>query len=58
MTIENSLHAFYKKNNFKPDGGENDAYFSLRFKLFSIKIPNFSFRKKIIYIHDIEHILY
>lgn len=58
MTIEKSLQAFYKKNNFKLDGGENDAYFSLKFRYFSIKLPNFSFRKKAIYIHDIQHILY
>ncbi|WP_299046680.1 hypothetical protein [uncultured Polaribacter sp.] len=58
MTIEKSLQAFYKKNNFKPDGGENDAYFSLKFRYFSIKLPNLSFRKNVIYIHDIQHILF
>ena len=58
MTIETSLKEFYKKNNFKTDGGEKDAYFSLKFKFFSIKLPNFSFRKKVIYIHDIQHIVH
>lgn len=58
MTIAQSLSQFYKTNNFKPDGGENDTFFSLKFSLFSIKLPNFSFRKKVIYVHDIQHILY
>ena len=58
MTIAHSLHQFYIKNNFKPDGGENDTFFEIKFKLFSLKLPNFSFRKKVIYIHDIQHILY
>jgi hypothetical protein len=58
MTIAQSLNQFYKKNNFKPDGGENDAFFEIKFKHFSLKLPNFSFRKKVIYVHDIQHILY
>jgi hypothetical protein len=58
MTIAQSLDQFYKNNNFKPDGGENDSFFEIKFKHFSLKLPNFSFRKKVIYIHDIQHILY
>jgi hypothetical protein len=58
MTIEQSLQQFYKKNNFNDDGGENDDFFDLKFKFFTIKLPNPAFRKKVIHIHDIEHVLH
>jgi len=58
MTITEALHTFYLKNNLSLDGGENDDYFHLKFKLFSLKLPNFEFRKKIVYLHDIQHILF
>ena len=58
MTISESLQQFYIDNDFSSDGGENDDYFDLKFKLFTLKIPNSQFRKDVIYIHDIQHILY
>ncbi len=58
MTISESLQQFYKENNFKDDGGENDDFFELKFKLFTIKLPNSQFRKDVIHIHDIQHVLY
>ena len=58
MTISQSLQAFYKQNDFPIDGGESKAYFELKFKLFTLKLPNSQFRKKVIYIHDIQHLLY
>ncbi|WP_298782245.1 hypothetical protein [uncultured Polaribacter sp.] len=58
MTISQSLQQFYIENNFSSDGGKNDDYFDLKFKLFTIKIPNSQFRKDVIYLHDIQHILY
>jgi len=58
MTISESLQEFYKKNNFKEDGGKNDAFFELKFKLFTLKLPNSKFRKEVIHIHDIQHVLY
>ncbi len=58
MTIYQSLQKFYTENNFSADGGENEAYFDLKFKFFTLKLPNSNFRKKVIYIHDIQHILY
>ncbi|OSY87489.1 hypothetical protein WH52_11530 [Tenacibaculum holothuriorum] len=58
MTISKELQQFYKDNNFANDGGFNEKYFDLKFKLFSIKIPNSQFRKDVIHIHDIQHILY
>ena len=32
--------------------------FELKFKLFTLKLPNSQFRKDVIHIHDIQHILY
>jgi hypothetical protein len=58
MTISESLQEFYKKNNLSKNGGENDAFFELKFKLFTLKLPNSEARKKVIYIHDIQHVLY
>ena len=58
MLVSEKLQEFYKKNNLSENGGENDTHFSLTFKLFSIKLPNSDFRKKILYIHDIQHVLY
>lgn len=58
MTIQQALHEFRSANNLALDGGINDAYFKLKFALFTIKLPNFDFRKKVIDIHDIQHILY
>lgn len=58
MTIAQSLQQFYKENNFPLNGGESDDTFELKFKLFSLKLPNSQFRKDVIHIHDIQHILY
>lgn len=58
MTIAQSLHEFYTKNNLEKDGGESNDSFELSFNFFTLKLPNPEFRKKVIHIHDIEHVLY
>ena len=58
MTVSESLQFFYKENNFPNDGGESKDFFELKFKLFTLKLPNSQFRKDVIHIHDIQHILY
>lgn len=58
MTIEQSLQQFYLDNNLPKNGGENDNFFELKIKPFTFKLPNPEFRKKIIHIHDIQHVLY
>ncbi|MFY7669574.1 hypothetical protein ACOSP6_00665 [Tenacibaculum sp. MEBiC06402] len=58
MIISQKLHQFYLDNNLDKNGGENNDYFIMKFRFFSLKLPNSSFRKKVIYIHDIEHILF
>ena len=58
MTFSQSLQTFYKDNNFATDGGESEDFFELKFQLFTLKLPNSQFRKDVIHIHDIQHILY
>jgi hypothetical protein len=58
MTIANALQQFYTKNGFAKDGGESENTFELKFKLFTLKLPNSQFRKDVIHIHDIQHIIY
>lgn len=58
MVISKALHQFYIDNNLPTKGGKNDNWFYLHFKFFSIKLPNSNFRKKVIHVHDIQHILY
>ncbi|MGB0891086.1 MAG: hypothetical protein ACPGUU_01950 [Flavobacteriaceae bacterium] len=58
MTIAQALQQFYKENNFAEDGGLSEDTFELKFRLFSIKLPNSKFRKDVIHIHDIQHVLY
>lgn len=58
MTISQSLQKFYTDNNFAKDGGESEDYFELKFRLFTLKLPNSQFRKDVIHIHDIQHLIY
>jgi len=58
MIISDKLQAFYKENNLPKKGGEDDHFFFLHFKLFSLKFPNPEFRRKVIHVHDVQHILY
>ena len=58
MTIEQSLKQFYIDNGLPENGGEDKDFFELEVKPFTLKLPNPEFRKKVIHIHDIEHVLY
>ncbi|WP_299623975.1 hypothetical protein [uncultured Tenacibaculum sp.] len=58
MTVSQKLDSFYIENNLAEHGGENENFFYLHFKLFSLKLPNSEFRKKVVYIHDIQHVLF
>jgi hypothetical protein len=57
MTLNKHLEEFYKKNDIPIDGGVNDIYFN--FKVFGInfKLPNPKFRRDVIHIHDLQHVL-
>ncbi|TCI85190.1 hypothetical protein [Tenacibaculum sp. M341] len=58
MIVSEKLQQFYNNNNLDTDGGENQDFFILKFRLFSLKLPNSDFRKKVVYIHDIQHVLF
>lgn len=58
MSISESLQEFYKDNNFPDDGGESKDFFELKFRFFTLKLPNSKFRKNAIHIHDIQHLIY
>jgi hypothetical protein len=58
MVISQKLDQFYTQNNLDKNGGEDNDYFMMKFRFFSLKLPNSEFRKKVVYIHDIQHILF
>ncbi|MFY0629841.1 MAG: hypothetical protein JXR05_05630 [Flavobacteriaceae bacterium] len=58
MIISAALKDFHQANNLPKDGGENDNFFYIQFKPFTFKLPNPKFRRKVIHIHDIQHVLY
>lgn len=58
MVISQKLDQFYTQNNLDKNGGADNDYFMMKFRLFSLKLPNSEFRKKVVYIHDIEHVLF
>lgn len=58
MTISKKLNEFYINNKLSINGGENDETFKLNFKFFHITLPNTEARKKVLYIHDIQHVLF
>ncbi len=57
MTLRNELDNFYQLNNIPENGGEDHTSFEVPLLFFNLTLPNFSWRKKMIHIHDVEHIL-
>ena len=57
MTLSEHLDEFYKKYNIPANGGVNDKTFEVSFPYFTLTLPNFSWRKRALYVHDLEHIL-
>ena len=57
MTVKSLLTEFYKENELPENGGVNNDKFEIRMFGINLKLPNPKFRKDIIHIHDIEHIL-
>jgi hypothetical protein len=56
-TLKQALQVFYDDNNFGEDGGIKEDWVWLKFKFFSIPIPNLEQRKINVWKHDILHIL-
>jgi len=57
MTLRDHLDQFYSKYNIPEKGGVDDRTFEVPLPIFTLRLPNFSWRKKMLYIHDLEHIL-
>ena len=57
MTLDNLLAEFYKRNGIDENGGINDDTFAIKVLGLKLKLPNPKFRKDVIHIHDIHHIL-
>jgi uncharacterized membrane protein len=57
MTLGEHLDEFYKKYNIPANGGVDDKIFEVPFPYFTLTLPNFSWRKRALYVHDLEHIL-
>jgi hypothetical protein len=56
-TLQKELQIFYNHNNFGEEGGIKENWVWLKFKFFSIPMPNFEQRKINVWKHDILHIL-
>ena len=57
MLLREHLDHFYKKYNIPANGGVEFSTFEVPFPFFTLILPNLSWRKKMLYIHDLEHIL-
>jgi hypothetical protein len=56
-TLKQSLQVFYNDNNFGEEGGIKEDWVWLKFRFFSLPMPNFEQRKVNVWKHDILHIL-
>lgn len=57
MTISKLLDKFYLDNGIPPNGGIEEDTFKMKVFFINFTLPNPKFRKKLTYIHDIQHIL-
>ena len=57
MIIAEHIKQFYLDNGISKDGGENDDWFVVKILFFTVMLPNPSWRKKVIHMHDIHHLL-
>jgi len=57
MTLSDHLNQFYRTYNIPANGGVDDKTFEVPLPFFKLILPNLSWRKKMLHIHDLEHIL-
>jgi hypothetical protein len=57
MKLEKLLNQFYLNNGLPVNGGIAKNTFNVKLGVFNIPVPNPKFRKDVVHIHDIEHIL-
>jgi hypothetical protein len=56
-TLQNQLNNFYEVNGYGVEGGINNDWIWLKFKYFSLPIPNIKGRRENVWRHDMLHIL-
>lgn len=57
QTLHQSLEEFYQKHGYGEQGGINNNWIWLKFKYFSLPIPNVKGRRENVWRHDMLHIL-
>ncbi len=57
MNLKEELDKFYATYHLPENGGVNDKTFGVPLPFFPLTLPNFNWRRKRLYIHDLEHIL-
>jgi oligopeptidase B len=57
MKLEKLLNQFYLKNGLPINGGIAKNTFNVKLGVFNIPVPNPKFRKDVVHIHDLEHVL-
>ena len=57
MTLREHLDNFYQKYDIPANGGVEFSTFKVPLPFFMLTLPNLSWRKKMLHIHDLEHIL-
>ncbi len=57
MTLREELDKFYATYHLPENGGVDDKTFGVPLPFFHLTLPNFNWRRKRLYIHDLEHIL-
>jgi hypothetical protein len=56
-TLQHQLENFYEVNGYGEEGGINNNWIWLKFKYFSLPIPNVKGRRENVWRHDMLHIL-
>ena len=57
MKVKILLEQFYLNNGIPKNGGANDKTFLFKVFGIALKLPNPQFRRKALYIHDLQHVL-
>ncbi len=57
MTLQDHLNKFYLDHNIPKNGGVDFNTFEVPLPFFKLILPNLSWRRKRLHIHDLEHIL-
>lgn len=57
MILDKLLQKFYMENGIPENGGIDKDTFEMKVMGLNLKLPNPKFRKEVIHIHDIQHLL-